>query len=715
MTLQLATTSPAAGWSNRPASGSTRWFDIESASHQCGLSQGHLRRLCGDQWLACGKARMGAQGRWEISADAHPRLLLAGRQVTDDQVDLAVLTNSHRAILLQREEICMAWHVFRMAASPGAKLADIAGPFVDQWRLRGVEFSIRTLHRWYGEWTIQGRKGVIDRRAKNAAKAMGECGVEDHSNPFYEALKDWYLAAPPNTKRTAYKLARRQAAKAGWPVVSYGQAARYLRKLNPAQVTAARRGNKAFDDLHAAYTDRDYTRFVPLGEVERDMQSNDLWCGDHHECDVIVRAGQRIDHRTGETIPIYRRPWLTAWQDVHSRRIVGWLIRVQDPNATAVIESLVNAIDRTDNAVPRMVLIDNGKDYDSFAVQGVTKQQRFKLQRRKVRVEFEAVCAGALKLIGAHVQHALPFNAKSKPIERWFGTFEDQFGRLWPTYCGNTPQNKPQALSDILAAGTQVPTLEQFIEAAGEYIEQVFHHQVHTGQGMNGRTPSQVYDQDLVTKLAITDPIADLLRHKMGVPVRVGRNGVSVRGVTYGRNDPILRDHHGQEVVVAIDTRDVSRAVVWSPAGELIGSVAAHKLMPFGAVPETQWLDVERQKKRHNKALKQVRKHGLRVHPDALAMLVESKLQEARQASAQAATPPKGPRPPHSVKMVRTGLEEQLAAMKSDEQRRERMQLRPAVGAEHVAAMDDFYRRAAEDEMPSDDGGGAILDLWGES
>lgn len=714
MTLRLATTS----LQPQPAPVGGQWLDLKTAARRAVKSEGHLRRLCGGKWLAQGLARQ-REGRWEVHSSADSALArVPSREVIDDQLDLRHLTDRQRQKVLLREEICRQWDVLRYSADLGSNLADLVDPFRLHWQTtRGIEFSARTLHRWHGDWRARGRAGLLDERSRGAAKVLGADkaspsadGADDRSSAFYEALKDWYLASPPVTKRIAWRLACKQARNAGWPAVSYGQAARFLRGLPAAQVTAARRGDKAFDDAHAAYTDRDYTRFVPPGEAERAMRSNDLWCSDHHECDVIVQTGWRIDHKTGERTPIYRRPWLTAWQDVHSRRIVGWLIRAEDPNSTAVIESLINALDRTDRAVPRMVLIDNGKDYDSYAVQGITKKQRFKLQRRKVHTDFDPVCAGALRLIGADVQHALPFNAKTKPIERWFETFEDQFGRLWPTYCGNSPATKPERLGDVLAAGTQVPTLQQFVEAAAEYIEQVFHREVHTGQGMEGRTPDQVYTQGLVEPRVVRDETVELLRHKMGVPVKVGRNGVTVKGITYGRLDPILRGWHGRDVIVAVDMRDVTRAIIWTTAGEIIGPVRAHKLMPFGAVPEEQVQRAQRAQRRHNQALKQVRRHGLRPHTDPLEMLVEDKLQQAAQQAAGDA--PRGPRPPGGVEIVSTGLEDQLIAMRESTQQRARMQLRPAVGAERTA--EDFYSSAADDELPAAEQPALRINLYGE-
>lgn len=46
-----------------------------------------------------------------------------------------------------------------------------------------------------------------------------------------------------------------------------------------------------------------------------------------------------------------------------------------------------------------------------------------------------------------------PYNARAKPIERFFGTLELGFGKRFTTYCGNKPDNRPEVLQSHLDKG----------------------------------------------------------------------------------------------------------------------------------------------------------------------------------------------------------------------------------------------------------------------
>jgi hypothetical protein len=64
---------------------------------------------------------------------------------------------------------------------------------------------------------------------------------------------------------------------------------------------------------------------------------------------------------------------------------------------------------------------------------------------------------GILGSMECEVWHAIEFNAKAKPVERFFGTYEEQFGKMEHTYCGRNPQEKPEHLEERLEKG-EAPT-----------------------------------------------------------------------------------------------------------------------------------------------------------------------------------------------------------------------------------------------------------------
>ena len=52
------------------------------------------------------------------------------------------------------------------------------------------------------------------------------------------------------------------------------------------------------------------------------------------------------------------RPWLTAWQDVRSRKIVAWAIYSHAPNSDPILSTFRQAV--LQQGAPVSVIIDNG-------------------------------------------------------------------------------------------------------------------------------------------------------------------------------------------------------------------------------------------------------------------------------------------------------------------------------------------------------------------
>jgi transposase InsO family protein len=88
-----------------------------------------------------------------------------------------------------------------------------------------------------------------------------------------------------------------------------------------------------------------------------------VWNADHHQFDVMVS-------HEGRTC----RPWLTAFQDVRSRKILGWHISADGGNTDTILSAMVLAMDAA--GVPEETYFDWGKDFASKAVGGVARKLR---------------------------------------------------------------------------------------------------------------------------------------------------------------------------------------------------------------------------------------------------------------------------------------------------------------------------------------------------
>ncbi|MCH8957861.1 MAG: transposase, partial [Proteobacteria bacterium] len=184
------------------------------------------------------------------------------------------------------------------------------------------------------------------------------------------------------------------------------------------------------------------------------------------------------------------RPWITAWQDLKTRAIVGLHISIQ-PNSWTIALALRHAVlpKPEGDAFPMMgaperVYIDNGKDFTSHHFGGA--QKRFK-------VDFNGATRGVLEALRVQrVTHARPYTPWSKTVERWFGTLTRDLIQGLPGWCGNKPENRPEKLERELA-GAHLLCIEEVRGAVVEWLIKDYHARAHSGQGMGGKSPLGVW------------------------------------------------------------------------------------------------------------------------------------------------------------------------------------------------------------------------------
>jgi len=306
-----------------------------------------------------------------------------------------------------------------------------------------------------------------------------------------------------------------------------------------------RRGSSAYSKKFMRYNEIDYALIQP----------GELFVCDHHQADFWVANGN-------EQI----RPWLTAIQDCRSRVIVGWYLGVT-PNQNAIVAAMRMAF--RDRAIPASMRIDNGKDFTSKRITGLTKSDRRTLKKQLGKDQWDLAVRrdrsilditttdsrwlGISGELGIKLIYAIPYAAWSKgTIERWFGTFESQHGKSYATYCGNSVITKPECLEAIRRGhGTQevrelrkkygrdwrkvaalkfvdlsdVPTLEAAREMVGDYMD-IYHRSAHSGKDMRGQTPEAVWSTATTLRRAADDELTFLLNVRG--TYKVGANGVSV-------------------------------------------------------------------------------------------------------------------------------------------------------------------------------------------
>jgi len=446
------------------------WLTVKDAAERWPMSARNLRRWCRDGKIA--KCRSGLDGGYEIHIDALPdaaqiayylehglqlpqRLRKGYRKQASSLDDLSA----------EQRQAAMRWaerltDFERLMRETGWTQQEAANAYCATEK--GI--SPATLTARLRTWIAAGRDVAALAPKPRPGRPLAE--VNKHALRW---LYDHYTDSALPNKRLSAKATAVHARVKGWtPIPSLSTLERYLDRI-PANVRIAKQGGaKALDDLFLPATLRDYA-----------FPAMEIWVGDHHQFDCIVKMPD------GKLA----RLWVTAWMDMKSRLFVGREIVLQ-PNSSSVAQSFYYAVKA--HGSPKTLLIDNGKDYTCYKLIGT------KWQKKRQRVVDEAsgrYLQGAFEACGIQdVCRAIEYNAESKPIERAFRTVEEQFCAQLPGYVGRSTVERKRIEDKLGHTVEQSPDLlsaEEFIAMFERYITEVYHQSVHMGEGMRGRTPAQ--------------------------------------------------------------------------------------------------------------------------------------------------------------------------------------------------------------------------------
>lgn len=279
-------------------------------------------------------------------------------------------------------------------------------------------------------------------------------------------------ALTPGCKiKVAWSRTKRQAEKEGWgEIPSYDTAKNYFRKLDQDVVTLVKEGETALK-VKSPTAIRDYN--FPL---------HTIWSMD----------GRRMDLRVIDTKGKYGaagrvfRLWIYAFQEVRSRMLLGYALGAS-LDADLVRGAFLNALKTTGLLIPRKIQPDNGMETAAKEHTGGAPWRR----RGKV-LEDEII--GTFPTLGIEVVWAGVAHGQAKPVERQFGTLA-QMVETRPefrgAYCGNSTETKPEEFD----ADEAVP-VELVEQALNEEIA-AYHRTPHRGHGMGGKSPLQVYAEQM--------------------------------------------------------------------------------------------------------------------------------------------------------------------------------------------------------------------------
>ncbi len=425
---------------------------------------------------------------------------------------------------------------------------------------------LSSLYRW---------SGTYDGTAASLVRPFGLKTLTPERQTARQLAVDLYLRPE---RPTPEQVLRALAATLGEAAPSRATLYRWLsdEELLGGRGTSAyiRHGEKVYRDTAEPVRRRDWS-LIPV---------NHTWVGDHHQLDLLcILPGGAIG-----------RPWLTAWQDGHSRAIVGHTINEQ-PNATEIGLALRNGILPEDGepfqGVPGQLYVDNGKDYRSKLLNGETVPV--------FRQEQADPIWGMLGHLGIKTRFCEPYHGKSKPIERFFGTLEKGWICLMKGYCGRSPQHRPEQLA------ADVKATQLFLDSQGRRGERrlltwwemeievgeairAYNRRPHTSLGWSaGRgyaTPIEAYAAGLPASVRIPSrEVLDVLVLPSAAR-QVRNDGIHVARMAYWHPD--LAPHVGQDVEVRYNPRGRQEILVLRKGAFVAWAQAQPGAAPFAETEE---------------------------------------------------------------------------------------------------------------------------------
>ena len=400
------------------------------------------------------------------------------------------------------------------------------------------EVSKTTFYRWVSDWKKFGASGVVPKYGTSSGGA-GESLLDEER----ELLKAFWLVNTQPSMMHAYRLMK---ANLPYSEAKYQTCVNYLNSIPKAIAGFHRLGAGRFENLFLPHMEQNIEQYKSL----------EVAVSDHHCLDCVVLYN-------GELV----RPWLTTFQDLRSGKILGFCPSIKPSSMSIVVAYYMMCLRY---GIPNCCLFDNGKDYRGKWLNGHTETAKIFSPEgwsEEIEVEFQ----GVFGIVGSEVRFTRTYNGKSKARqERYFRIIGEYFAKDFGTYVGSDSRTRPEDAALMWRAidGKEqrhdIPTWEEFcasIESVIELINDTFESQ---GVGMNGKTRSQVFLDNLPPAEMIRKPTVELLQKALlkGEVRKVGRNGVKVGGVNYyhealfefvGRDVRVYKDLLSAEVVTICD------------------------------------------------------------------------------------------------------------------------------------------------------------------
>lgn len=531
------------------------YLTVKEMAELKGCSERHIRLLIEENIISAkkievkqrGPGRGGIQYRIPLSSiekklqskfKRHLKVFQQEQEQTDIDTEAAIdnYTGDEIEQIARWKKILFDWQKYRNSSCKSKAEADTE--FVDIINVQNpdLNLSLRSLYRKWKEYNKMGDIALVDRRGKHTGHQ------KKLSNEVWDVFEYYYLDDSRKSISLCMKLTEMNFELQGrqdvLPLPSRSTFERGVKAIPIPYLKYFRENEKTFIGECAPYIKRMYD----------DLQANDIWVADNHTFDVMVEKNSQ---------PV--RVYLTAFMDVRSRKITGWCI-TDAPSSDATIYALKKGCEY--NGVPKMLYTDNGREFLFHDLGG----NGFRKRRKNEELKLPSI----LDDLGIEFTTALPRNARAKGIERAFCTVKNTLSKLYDGYTGGTILERPDSLKELVKYPNSLVNIEEFKKQVDTYILGWYNKQPHSGEGMYGKTPDEIFNNTLIEKRVIPPEKLNLMfmRYAKGNKgtLKVGKNGVTLR--FYGQelqywNAELWEMYFGREVYVRYSPDDLSAVRVY--------------------------------------------------------------------------------------------------------------------------------------------------------
>lgn len=323
--------------------------------------------------------------------------------------------------------------------------------------------------------------------------------------------------------------------------------------------------------------------------------------GDAHTFDCWVSVSKENGQKTAV------RPYLVGFIDVRSRCMVGWGICVQ-PNAEVHKQVLIHMMYKKKYSdiygVPRVIYIDNGKDFTAETLTG---------RKRSVRFDIDGETKGFYKSMGIEYdKRALPYHAWVKgQVERCFGTIINRFTKRMASYTGTLTGSRTDGkvvkdIKGMLERG-ELLSIEEFSAMFETWLETDYHQRKHAGLKEDGETnPVPEYVFKHAERYIKPAPPMDYAITLLGeCEVRSVHNyGIKVDGITYMSEE--LAQYIGEKITIRYHKKNLGFICCFTLSGEKIcNAYTVDKINPLAELGDISLTEHLKMQKRQLKKTRQ--------------------------------------------------------------------------------------------------------------